>query len=245
MVIPAHNEALLLPRCLEAISAASARVRDAVEVIVVANRCSDSTAAIARDAGAVVIDDDTRNISAVRNAGAAAATGDVIVTIDADCRMSPAALGEIGRLLRSRGCVGGGTKVLPERSSAGIRATYVAVDLLTCVTGLSGGMFWCRRSDFEAIGGFDEGLLLGEDLDFARRLRAHGRRSGRRLTMLRTAPVEASTRKFDRFGDWHMFAMAGQLRGIRAALRGTDTSWVDRYFFDFNDAPEHPSARTV
>jgi glycosyltransferase involved in cell wall biosynthesis len=239
VVVPAHNEELLLPRCLDAISAASVRVGDAVEVIVVANRCSDSTAAIAHDAGAVVIDSDARNISAVRNAGAAAATGDVIVTIDADCVMSPAALSEIDRLLGSGRYVGGGTKVRPERTSAGIRATYGAVAVLTFITGLSGGMFWCRRSDFEAIGGFDERLLLAEDLDFARRLRAHGRRSGRRFTMLRTAPVEASTRKFDRFGHWHMFAMAGQLPGIRAVLKGTDTSWADRYFLDFNDEPDH------
>ena len=43
-----------------------------------------------------------------------------------------------------------------------------------------------------------------------------------------------STRKFDRFGDWHMFAMALQLREIRAAYNGRDTTWADRYFFDFN-----------
>ena len=32
-----------------------------------------------------------------------------------------------------------------------------------------------------------------------------------------------------------MFRMAAQLRAIRAAYRGTDTAWADRYFFDFND----------
>ena len=47
--------------------------------------------------------------------------------------------------------------------------------------------------------------------------------------------MTVSTRKFDRLGDWHMFGMALQLREIRAAMRGTDTAWVDRYFFDFND----------
>ena len=55
--------------------------------------------------------------------------------------------------------------------------------------------------------------------------------------MIRTAPITASCRKFDRYGDWHMFAMAGQLRQVRAVTKGTDTAWVDRYFFDFNDYP--------
>jgi hypothetical protein len=108
--------------------------------------------------------------------------------------------------------------------------------LLLAVTRLSGAMFWCNRADFEAIGGFDETRLIAEDVDFARRLRAHGKRSGRRFVTLRSAPVLTSTRKFDRFGDWHMFGMAAQLGQIRAVVKGTDTAWADRYFFDFNDA---------
>ena len=51
---------------------------------------------------------------------------------------------------------------------------------------------------------------------------------------MRSVPVVASCRKFDRFGDWHMFAMALQLREIRAVAKGTSTAWVDRCFFDFN-----------
>jgi glycosyltransferase involved in cell wall biosynthesis len=182
-----------------------------------------------------VVESDARNISTVRNAGAAVATGDVVVTIDADCVMSPAAFVDIGRLIDCGRYVGGGTLVRPERMSAGIRATIVLVSVMTFLTRLSGGMFWCRRADFDAIGGFDESLLLAEDLDFARRLRAHGRHTGRRFTMLRTAPITSSCRKFDRFGDWHMFGMALQAREIRAVMKGTDTAWVDRYFFDFND----------
>ena len=39
---------------------------------------------------------------------------------------------------------------------------------------------------------------------------------------------------FDRFGEWHMLPMALRAREIRAVTKGTDTEWVDRYFFDFN-----------
>jgi glycosyltransferase involved in cell wall biosynthesis len=234
VVVPAHNEELLVPNGLAAIAAASARSSGEVEVIVVANRCTDATATLAQDAGAVVVESDARNISAVRNAGAAAATGDVIVTIDADCVMSPSTFNEIERALATGRYVGGAVKVRPERTSPGIRATIAVVAVTMFLTRLGGGMFWCPRADFEAIGGFDETLLLAEDLDFARRLRAHGRRTGRRFTVLRTAPIVASCRKFDRFGDWHMFAMALQGREIRAVVKGTDTAWVDRYFFDFN-----------
>lgn len=234
MVIPAHNEAILLPRGLRAIRLAG-RMVQGVQIIVVANRCTDATAEIALDAGAVVVESNARNISAVRNAGAAMAAGEFLVTIDADSVMSESALARIDQLLETGRYVGGGSAFRPERSSAGIRSTLSLVRLLTLAARVSGVMFWCGRSDFEAIGGFNEQLLLAEDVDFARRLRAHGRKTGRRFTTLRGDPVITSTRKFDEFGDWHMFAMALQLREIRAAFKGTDTAWADRYFFEFND----------
>ena len=235
VIVPAHNEAQWLPRALASITAAGTRVDGPVEVVVVANRCSDDTAALAAAADAVVIESPARNVAAVRNAGAGVATGDTIVTIDADCVMSSTALRAVEDLLDSGKYVGGGSKVRPERSSVGIRTTYAVMEVITFVMRVSGGMFWCPRRDYEAIGGFDERVVIAEDLDFARRLRAHGRRTGRRFTKLRSAPVIASTRKFDRFGDWHMFTMVRQLPDIRAALNGTDTTWADRYFFDFND----------
>jgi glycosyltransferase involved in cell wall biosynthesis len=234
VVVPAHNEELLLPNALKSIDVAADQVERDVEVIVVANRCTDATVDIASAAGALVVEDDSRNIAAVRNAGAAVATGDVLMTVDADCMMSPLTFCEIERLLGTGRFVGGGTKVLPERRSAGIRATYALMEVVAFLTRLGGGLFWCPRSDFEALTGFNESLLLAEDLDFARRLRAHGKRTSRRFTIMRAAPIVASCRKFNRFGDWHMFAMALQAREIHAVLKGTDTAWVDRYFFDYN-----------
>ena len=74
---------------MRAIASAAGRLGRDVEAIVVTNRCTDATADIAAAAGAIVVADDSRNIAAVRNAGAARATGDVLVTIDADGAMSP------------------------------------------------------------------------------------------------------------------------------------------------------------
>jgi glycosyltransferase involved in cell wall biosynthesis len=240
VVVPAHNEEALLPAGLAAIAAAAERTAGDVEVIVVANRCTDSTAALAELAGARVVRCGARNLSMVRNAGAATATGDVILTIDADCLMSPETFRAVERRLANGRYVGGGAKVRPERMSLGIRATLAVVEVTMFLTRLGGGMLWCARSDFEAVGGFDESLLLAEDLEFARRLKAHGRRTGRKFTVLRDATVVSSCRKFDRYGDWHMFGMSRQAREIRAALRGTDTAWADRYFFDFNDREGPP-----
>lgn len=48
VIVPAHNEELLLPRGLRAIDAAAGHVEGDVQVIVVANRCTDATVDIAR-----------------------------------------------------------------------------------------------------------------------------------------------------------------------------------------------------
>jgi glycosyltransferase involved in cell wall biosynthesis len=234
VIIPAHNEEALLPRALGALEVAAGRVDGQTEVIVVDNRSTDATPSIAKAFGAAVVTSDARNIALVRNVGAAASDGEVIVTLDADSVIAPSALADIDRLLASGRYVGGGTKVRPERSSPGIVATIALMEAVTFFIRVSGAMFWCYREDFDAVGGFNERLLLAEDIDFAKRLRALGQRTGRKFTTLRTAPLVISTRKFDRFGDWHMFAMAFQLRAIRAAYKGVDPSWVDHYFFDFN-----------
>ena len=48
VIIPAHNEEKYIGKCLEAIKEAAESVSPRrVQVIVVANRCTDSTAAIA------------------------------------------------------------------------------------------------------------------------------------------------------------------------------------------------------
>ena len=123
--------------------------------------------------------------------------------------------------------------------SAGIWVTTTLVSTMTSLTRLSGAMFWCLRADFDAIGGFNEELIIAEDLEFARRLRRHGRSTGRKLTRLNQEGAIISTGKFDRFGDWHMFSMVLKARQIRDAWRGTDTTWADEYFFDYN-ADETP-----
>jgi len=241
VVIPAHNEQALIARCLGSVRRAVERdaavAAGGAEVVVVANRCTDHTAELAEAAGARVVVDERRNIAAVRNAGVAISTGEVVVTIDADTVMHPDTLVAVERLLASGAHVGGGCSFVPERTSWGIRATMTVGRAAIAMARIGGVVYWCRRADFDAIGGFDQAKLVGEDIDFARRLRRHGATTGRSFTNLSGAPAVVSCRKFDTFGDWHMFTGILQARAIRGSLAGSDTRFVDEYFFDFNDRP--------
>jgi glycosyltransferase involved in cell wall biosynthesis len=242
IIVPAHNEEALLPRGLDAIdraiTSAGLSAGLSAEVVVVANRCTDRTEAIAEAAGAVVVRDEHRNIAATRNSGVAASTGEIVVTIDADTIMHPNALLEVDRLASTGRYIGGGCRFVLERNSLGLAVTTFAVTLATTLTRTGGVMYWCSREDFDAIGGFDEARRVGEDLDFAYRLRRHGRATKRRFRNLRDVPAIVSVRKFDTFGDWHYLTRFGTAiahpRQLRDMLRGTDPTFVDEYFFDYN-----------
>lgn len=109
VLIPAHDEALGMAATLTALQALAG---PEVSVLVVADNCSDDTAAIARAAGAEVIE---RFDATARGKGYALAFGrdhiarsaappDVVIVLDADCRLAPgsiealvAAAGDSGR----------------------------------------------------------------------------------------------------------------------------------------------------
>jgi glycosyltransferase involved in cell wall biosynthesis len=238
IIVPAHNEEILLPRGLSAVKEAIDRAATTAEIVVVANRCTDRTESIAEAAGATVVCDDHRNIAATRNAGVAASTGEIVVTIDADTIVHPAALTEIDRLERTGAYVGGGCRFVLERNSLGLAITTFMVTSATVLSRTGGVIYWCSREDFDAIGGFDEARRVGEDLDFAYRLRRHGRATKRRFRNVRDAPAIVSVRKFDTFGDWHYITRFGTAlahpRQLRGMIRGTDSTFVDEYFFDYN-----------
>lgn len=229
LVIPAHNEAEFLPGCLEAAVRAAARVDAELEIIVVLNRCTDGTEEIAHQRGCVLVREDAKNLSRIRNAGAAVATGEILVTCDADSRMHPESLVEILRRLESGRCVGGGAVVLPERWSLGILASGLAISPYLAFTGVSFGIFWCYKRDFEEIGGFDERFVSVEDIDFAQRLKAHGRKTRRSWGTLVRAALVTSCRKFDQFGDWYLFRNPAFVRRV---FRGDDRKAADHFWYD-------------
>jgi glycosyltransferase involved in cell wall biosynthesis len=230
VVVPARNEERFIGQCLESIRLAAAPYPDQVEVIVVLNRCFDKTEEIAHAFGARTIREDARNLAKIRNAGARSALGQILVTIDADSTMSPDTLVAIDRALSSGTTVGGGTPIRPDRFSQGIQATLWLLNLLLLIFRFSGGLFWCRREDFEAIGGFDENLVSGEDVDFAMRLKAYGKAAQRPFSTLRGAYIVTSCRKFDAYGDW--CAVRNPLQMWRL-LRGRNQRAADAFYYDF------------
>ena len=195
VVVSALDEQADLARSLRAVNRAAQAIRTQAEVVVVVGDCDAAHARFAASTGASVIEAGRSILAVARNAGAGASSGQILVTIDADRVMSPVAFAEIERLLATGCYVGGGAVQHPERHSLSIDLAMMVTRLTTYLNGLGGGMYWGRRDDFDAIGGFDERVDTVDDFDFARRLRAHGLRTGRRFVNLRQAPVTTSCRQ--------------------------------------------------
>ncbi len=194
VVVPALDEQADLARSFRAIDRAAQAIRTDAEVVVAVVDGDGPMARVAASMGAAVVTVHRPSVAVARNAGAAVVTGQILVTIDADRVMSPLTFAEIERLLATGCYVGGGAMQHAERHTLAIDAAMVVSRLTTYLNGLGGGMYWCRRDDFEAIGGFDERVSTVDDLDFARRLRDHGMRTGRKFVNLRQARVTTSCR---------------------------------------------------
>ncbi len=116
VLVPAHNEERVIHRCLEAI-AADRRAADSV--LVVADRCTDGTAEIARSYGALVLErgaDDEPGRAAARQAGLERARElewDAVLMLDADSVIEP------GFFAACERAMAGGTPAVQARSESG------------------------------------------------------------------------------------------------------------------------------
>ena len=242
VIIPAHNEEKYVVRCIGSIKRAAKEYGGVVEIIVVCNRCTDKTAFLAAKNGAKVIHNEDRCIAAVRNAGIAAAAGDIIMTIDCDNRMTQGTIKEAADLLDSGRYIGGGAPIRFERYSIPLFLNDILCEFSFKLTGLYCGIFWAEKSSFEAVGGFED-IRAMEDAATAKKLKAYGKKRGKRYGTLKKNHLINSTRKYDDMGDWMYLKLMMKNAGtfIKAALGDTKDldKLFDKLFYDYNDSTEH------
>ena len=234
LIIPAYNEEAYLPVLLESVAAARAGFEggpDDIEVVVVDNDSTDATAELARSGGCRVVEEGRRIIAAVRNTGARHARGQVFVFVDADNIIHPDTFNAIDKSLSSGKIIAGASGVRMERMSLGIAVTYALMVPLAWLTRMDTGVVFCRRDDFEEIGGYNEDLLFAEDVQFLWDLMRLGWKQGRKLTRIRSVKATYSTRKFDKHGDWHWLGLVFRfLYGIVFSKSYLD-NYVHKYWY--------------
>ena len=168
VVIPTLNEAVTVRRCLDAVRACG-RVR---EVIVADGGSTDGTPAIAREAGATVVAAGKGRGVQLR-AGAARATGDILLFLHADSMLQESAGDRIARSLERNPAAAGGCLGMRFEEGGPVRRGIAALNnLRAALTGIGFGdqAQFVRRDALERIGGFP-GLVLMEDVELSLRLK--------------------------------------------------------------------------
>ncbi|HET6267544.1 MAG TPA: glycosyltransferase [Acidobacteriota bacterium] len=234
LVIPARNEEAYLPRLLDTVEVARQRYRggpDSIEVIVADNVSTDRTAQVALERGCRVARVEKRIIAAVRNGGAALATREILAFVDADMQIHPETFNEIEKKLAEGKTICGATGARVERWSTGLLVTYAFLMILVLTTNMDTGVVFCRRADFEAMGGYNEKLILAEDVQFLWDMRRLGKKRGQKLSRATTAKAIASVRKFDTFGQWHFLSQLPRAAYWKLFAPDRFVAFADKYWY--------------
>lgn len=162
VVIPAHDEASVLPRCLDALLDGPLDL----EVVVVANACTDATAALARARGVRVVETPVPGKAHALDLGDAACTAFPRAYLDADVVLPQAALAQALETLRRPSVLATAPRLAwdPTGVPRRVRAFYRVWTALPYVTdGLLGsGVYVLSEQGRARFGAFPD--AIGDDV---------------------------------------------------------------------------------
>lgn len=170
VVVPTLNEACAIGATLDHIR----RIPGVCQIVVIDGGSDDSTAAIARQHGALVLRS-PRGRGTQLHTGARQASGNVLWFLHADTHPPLDAAAQIAGALAEPRVIGGHFRVRFDRPDAASRFFTILYTLAQCF-GLRYGDsgYFVKREAYERSGGFRP-VPLFEDLDLLRRLGRYGR----------------------------------------------------------------------
>ncbi|MNC85350.1 Glycosyl transferase family 2 [compost metagenome] len=135
-------------------------------------------------------------IARARNAGAAVATGDWLVFVDADSYPDAGLFRDVADAIGTGRYVAGGATVRIDTAHRAARAVVAWWNLMSRVARWAAGSFiFCEANTFRRIGGFGQEWFAAEEIDLFRRLKREARRTGRGIAILTRHPLMTSGRK--------------------------------------------------
>lgn len=187
IVIPVKDRADELQRCLASLLLLD-YPKERLQVIVVDDGSCDDSAVVARRSGALVVPSGGtgRGPAAARNVGARSATGEILAFIDSDCSASTSWLAELLPAFNDPKMAAVGGQVDGMCTESAVDRYEAVMSSLSLGsrerTGNSGDdTFYLpscnllvRRTVFLGVGGFEDTMHVGEDVDLTWRLRDRG-----------------------------------------------------------------------
>lgn len=204
LVIPCHNEARYVPNLLAALEKQTFSLAE-FEVIIVDNVSTDDTAEViwkfAENTGLKMrmLHEYRLGVSNARNLGAHNSTGETLVFLDADNLVPPDFLSHLNELMKTTGCIAGTFRSLPDTIDFKGSAVFWTLELIKCYLQRPFGKSFVRRDIFNRVKGFDEEIVLGENVDFLVRVKKHVKVNDGIFAHVRK-PVLCSLRRFAKIG---------------------------------------------
>lgn len=207
IVVPAYNEANLLPQLLHALTAQW--TDRPYEIILIANNCTDQTAQIGRACGVQTLEytNPLYGVAYARQVGLEQAKGAIIATTDADAVMAPTWLMTLCQpLLQNSNLAVVTGQVHHYAELADEMVTYLklydtlqnAIRRVKCATGYTrrvtiGTNMAVRRDQALNVGGYQPRRIIGEDFSIGDALSHYG---AVRFMAAAAATVYSSQRRF-------------------------------------------------
>jgi glycosyltransferase involved in cell wall biosynthesis len=164
IIVPTLNEEKLIAGTLK-----NAReVAPGAEIIVVDGGSMDDTAKIAKKYAKVIVK--TGNVASARNAGAEEASGDVLIFLDADTKITRQFIEGVVKNFKRPEIVGAGGLIMPQRKGLLQEIVFYFFNFLVMVSFvwepfLAGTCVAYKRKPFFDVNGFDVKRNASEDVE--------------------------------------------------------------------------------
>jgi glycosyltransferase involved in cell wall biosynthesis len=228
VIIPTLNEEAMLPRLLDSIEAQDFD-RNEYEVIVADAASTDRTRSIAESRRCRVVEGGLP--AAGRNAGAAAASGELLFFLDADVILPPGFIRNVYNEMEDRYIDLATCEIKPlsdyqlDRIIHSLMNLAVILNLWIDPKAFGFCIFVTKRL-FNRVGGFDQTIYVAEDNDFVKRASAY-----RQLRFLTSAYIMVSIRRFEKEGRFAYVKKGIKLNLYRAFKGEIRSDEVVKYEF--------------
>ncbi|MDR1612439.1 MAG: lipid-A-disaccharide synthase N-terminal domain-containing protein [Planctomycetota bacterium] len=197
VIVPVHNEEKTLADTLSPLLEQT-YPGPKPEIIAALNGCSDNSRGVAARFPVKMAESGKSGMSFGKNLGAVAATGDMLVFVDADTRLPKNGLGLLAEAVVGKKRYIGTVAGMPDKGGPVVRIAFAAANLATRRrrAHAPGGVMLMDPETFAGIGGFDESLPQGTSTDCIWR----GLREGAEYVFVDSFRAVTSIRRFEKTG---------------------------------------------
>jgi glycosyltransferase involved in cell wall biosynthesis len=197
IVIPTLNEEKYI---LDLLKSIKEQEYNNLEIIVSDGDSEDNTVKIAKENNCKVIISKKRHPSHQRNKGAKIADGEFILFLDADTRLPKMFLKNIINEFENRKLLGGGFYIKIEKKKLKYLILSKSLNFIfkisqRIIPSNIGIAIIVQKHIHKKINGFDEGIYIGEDYDYSKKVFKKGK-----FRMLKSSYIKYSPRRLEKEG---------------------------------------------